>query len=610
MDEIHPLIQLICIIAPLFSASPRTFQTDSASIEMATLALTTLFILASIALVQAYNRPHCSGWPSSEEWDALADELTPDAALHGPFRHPDFNYFTNCYLTNQERVVLLDQGRGLCMTEHNCANDNCQLTSPLNLPVYSLEAHDVEDVQAAIRFANTHNIGVSVKSSGHSFEGQSTSDDSLLIWMRHFRQDPVVHTVNDSCGNSYTTVRVAGGQNFDDTFFHIKNDYHISSGTCQTVVLGGGWIHGGGVSWTSRMYGYGVDNVVSMEVVLADGSLVTADACNEHADLFWALRGGGGGNFGILTSMEYIAHPATKIVVLEFKYDERRQREFATQWMDLIISEAPGLDRRWGGAWSPVGCRFMFAGSKAEAEASTWMQQIDQFYESVADLEPNFSLPSTLLIEYDGFHDQNGGDLSHNNPDFDGVAQTVPTWYEDSFSRVLPVELLQEKPIELRDLIVDMWVNGETVHPQNYIFGGRTMDTAPDATAIHPGMRRGVLEFRVRNERGRQRIDALLEGYTWSVCYNHHSVNEPNYEEAAWGDNYARLLDIKARYDPNHRFNVHHGVDYRENLESPGCSRRRQYGVLGVTAFYSRFGPTAIVESIFDSLSSLFRTVF
>ena len=576
-----------------------------------------IFFLVSLlwSAAVAYQRPHCSGWPTDAEWASFEANLTPNAALHGPFRN-GIDYVRNCYLANQERVLLLDQGQGLCLSRHDCLHDACAPSRALALPAYTVEASTTADVQQAVRFAAEHDLPLAVKSSGHSFEGQSMADDALLIWMRHFEQTNVVHTVQDTCGDSYTTVQVAGGQNFDDTFLHIKNDHHIASGTCQTVVLGGGWTLGGGVSWTSRMYGYGVDNVVSMEVVLADGTVVTADACNAYSDLFWALRGGGGGNFGIVTQMEYIVHPPTKIVVLEFDYENfftSREREFATKWMELLIAETPTLERRWGGAWNPLGARFMFSGSIEDALASPWMAQVDAFYDSVANLEPNFARPSTLLEEFDGFHDQNGGDESHANPDFDASARTEPSWYRDSFSRVLPVELLQEKPTELRDLIVDMWFRGETTHPQNYIFGGRTMDTDPTATAIHPAMRRGVLEFRVRNQRGADRLAELLEGYTWSVCYNHHSVNEPNYEEACWGDNYPRLQEIKTKYDPDHRFNVFHGVNYQSDVESDGCRRRRQYGVVTNGLFFSRFGLSAVEDvlgNMLDVVVSLFSGLF
>lgn len=578
------------------------------------------FLLVFLPLLPSqtasYNRPNCKAWPSKNDWEALASRVTE---LHGPFNKGSLDYLSNCYFKDQERVSLLKQGQGLCMSHHNCANEFCGVTEPLDLPAYTIEAHDVVHIQEALRFANEHDIGVSVKSSGHSFEGQSTSADSLMIWMRHFRQTNVIHDFTDSCGVTKTTFQVAGGQNFDDVFIRIKNDYHIASGTCQTVALGGGWLTGGGVSWTSRKYGYGVDNVLSMDVVLADGTLVTADACNDHSDLFWALRGGGGGNFGIVTQVEYVLHPPTKIVVLEFNYQsgslfsKKKDREFARLWLDVLIRELPTLDQRWGGAWNPVGGRLMFTGSVEEARGSAFMAKLDDFYRSITHLKPNFGQPSSKLQEFDGFHDQNGGDDSHENPDYDSSARVEPTWYEDNFSRILPVDLLQEKPSDLRDLIVDMWFKKEFTHPQSYLFGGKTSEVGQFDTALHPAMRKGVMELRVRNQWGIERLQGLLDGYLWSVCYNHHSVNEENVKEACWGENYSRLQEIKARYDPGHRFNVYHGVSHRADVESANCPRKITRGFLAGAMFYTSFVPSAIGDwlgALFNLIMTAFTNLF
>lgn len=498
------------------------------------------------------------------------------------------------------------------MVRHNCANQRCDSSAPLNLPAYTVEAHQVADVQAALTFATTHNIAVSVKSSGHSYESQSTHDGSLLIWMRHFEQTNIIHEFTDSCGTSHETLQVAGGQNFDDVFFRIKNNYHIVSGSCQTVVMGGGWLTGGGMSWTSRMYGYGVDNVFSMDVVLANGELVTADACNEHSDLFWAMRGGGGGNFGVITRLEYKLHPATKISTLSFGYasgnlfSNAQTREFASRWLELIIRELPTLDRRWAGSWNPIGmAELIFTGSREDALASTFMAQLDEFYDSILHLNPNFDRPSTLIEEFDGYHDWNGGDEAYENADFDSTTINFPTWYDGSFSRVLPENLLVEKPNELRDLIVDLWFDKDMTHPNNYLIGGKTKDVGPNDTAIHPAMRSGILEIRIRTERGVERMQELLDGYLWSVCYNHHSMLEANVEEACWGDNYARLEQVKATYDPDHRFNVFHGVSYRDDVGSEDCPVKPTLGIFTGLFFYKMF----LISVITDTFSDFFAIV-
>lgn len=127
-------------------------------------------------------------------------------------------------------------------------------------------------------------------------------------------------------------------------------------------------LQGGGMSATHRFFGYGVDQVQSFRVMKADGTIVVADACNENSNLFWALRGGGGGSFGIVLSMQYKLHPATKVVGLEFKpdidcdgfdplcilgggEDSGKQDYFVTTWIEFLVDTLPDLDRRWSGEW-------------------------------------------------------------------------------------------------------------------------------------------------------------------------------------------------------------------------------------------------------------------
>lgn len=524
--------------------------------------------------VRAYNTPGCEGWPTDSEWEKLRQQLDV-SKLNGPFLNPSIDYTAACFFRGQSYVELLKGGDGLCLGRDSCNNRFCQPFESTATPIYTLQAESIGDVQTALAFANEHNISVSVKSTGHSYVGASTGADSLLIWMRHFPIDNVITAeYQDSCGTSHgTTLRVSGGQNFDDALQTVRDQYHMVTGFCRTVGLGGGWLLGGGLSVTHRYYGMGLDQVRSFEVVLADGSLVTADACT-NPDLFWTLRGGGAG-FGIVTALEYQLHDVTKISTLEFKGE--KNRPFMKSFLSFILPQLMTLDRRWAGFISGWNAQLYFVGNQTEAVASELVAALDEWYNTI-ETTPSFRLPSSSLVEYNSWFDVMGGDEAYENPDFDG---TPPTGFPETFSRLIPRAVFEDKLDEFIEFMTDLYDNGDITTEANYLVGGAITDVASTDTSIHPAMREALLEIELSNLEAVLKLKRFLSGYETGVCYNHHSPKEPDWEDACFGSNYERLLQNKKKFDPDHRFNVYHGVGYRgpvfgelgvEEDETQSCS--------------------------------------
>jgi hypothetical protein len=145
------------------------------------------------------------------------------------------------------------------------------------------------------------------------------------------------------------------------------------------VSAAGGWLQGGGLSFTSRKYGLGVDNVIDYRVVLADGTIVVADAC-KNTDLFYALRGGGGGTYGVVTHINYKVHPVTPIVAVDFgvygtnNIDVVRNQSFrriVKQWMTYWVEKSPTLDNNWcGGAFFHSRGHLLYCGTLNDARTS------------------------------------------------------------------------------------------------------------------------------------------------------------------------------------------------------------------------------------------------
>ncbi|HYU40122.1 MAG TPA: FAD-binding oxidoreductase [Acidimicrobiia bacterium] len=162
---------------------------------------------------------------------------------------------------------------------------------------------DAADVIATVQTAHEQGLDLAVRGGGHSVPGFGTTDDGLVIdlsQMRSVQVDP-----------ANALARAGGGAVWGD-FDHATNAFGLSTtgGIISTTGVGGLTL-GGGIGYLARKYGLSCDNLVAADVVTADGSLLRASE-DEHDDLFWALRGGGG-NFGVVTSLEFRLHPVGEI---------------------------------------------------------------------------------------------------------------------------------------------------------------------------------------------------------------------------------------------------------------------------------------------------------
>jgi FAD/FMN-containing dehydrogenase len=192
----------------------------------------------------------------------------------------------------------------------------------------------VADVMATVNFAREHGLGVSVKGGGHGVAGNSLCDDGVVIdlaLMRSVRVDPVRRT-----------VRAEGGCRWRDVD-HETQAFGLATtgGTISDTGIGGLTL-GGGIGWLARKHGLSCDNLLSVDLVTADGRFLTASA-TENQDLFWAVRGGG--LAGVVTSFEYQLHPVSTILggLILYPVDQaaellRFHREFSATAPDELTT--------------------------------------------------------------------------------------------------------------------------------------------------------------------------------------------------------------------------------------------------------------------------------
>jgi len=181
------------------------------------------------------------------------------------------------------------------------------------------------DVIQAVNFARTENLIVAVRGTGHNVAGFAVCDDGLVIDlspMKGINVDPVART-----------VRAEGGCNWGEVNDALQPHGLAATGGFVSVTGVSGLTLGGGLGWLVRKHGLALDNLLSAEVVLADGRFLTASA-RENDDLFWAIRGGGG-NFGVVTSFEFQAHPVGTVLAGIVLHPAANAREALRRWREL-----------------------------------------------------------------------------------------------------------------------------------------------------------------------------------------------------------------------------------------------------------------------------------
>ena len=203
-------------------------------------------------------------------------------------------------------LTILDAVRGDVVTSQSPDYDQARAVYNAMIdrrPLAVVRAVDVADVRAAINAAREGGLDLAIRAGGHSVPGFGTVDDGIaldLSAMTGIRIDPVART-----------ARVQAGCTWGD-FDHAAHAFGLATtgGIISTTGVSGLTL-GGGIGYLARAHGLSIDNLRSADVVLADGRFVTANE-KEHDDLFWALRGGGG-NFGVVTEMEFDLHPVDTI---------------------------------------------------------------------------------------------------------------------------------------------------------------------------------------------------------------------------------------------------------------------------------------------------------
>ncbi|MFI8221442.1 LLM class flavin-dependent oxidoreductase [Streptomyces sp. NPDC085932] len=198
-------------------------------------------------------------------------------------------------------------------------------------PALILRVRDRDDVAAALEFARTRQMPLSVRSGGHGISGRSTNDGGIVIDLSAINRTTVMT-------RQARRVRIEAGARWGDVARHLApRGLALSSGDSGDVGVGG-LATSGGIGWFARLHGLTIDRVRAVDMVLADGSFVRADA-ETHPDLFWAVRGAGA-NLGVVTAFEFEASEVGRLAFGVITYDASDASALLTRW-GAAVEAAP-----------------------------------------------------------------------------------------------------------------------------------------------------------------------------------------------------------------------------------------------------------------------------
>jgi FAD/FMN-containing dehydrogenase len=407
-------------------------------------------------------------------------------------------------------------------------------------PALIVRPADDADVAAAVTFARDRGLPLAVRSGGHSGAGHGTVDDGLVVDLRDLRAVDV---------EGRTAWVGAGATAGEVTAATAAHGLVVGFGDTGSVGVGGITL-GGGVGYLSRSHGLTVDNLLAADVVLADGRVVRADA-EQHPDLFWALRGGGG-NLGVVTRFRFRLHPLDGVTggILLLPASAEVVAGFLSQLQDapdelsaiVNVMPCPPMPFVPAEHHGELAVMALVCWSGAPEEADAVLAPFRALAEPLADLVRPVAYPELFPPADPEYHPT-------------AVARTLLLDHVD-----LP---LAERVVErLRDL------DGMRV-VQLRALGGAIARVAADATAYaHRSSRLmgNVAAFVTDDDRARRAewvegTVALLDQGDAGVCVNFLGDEGPDRVRAAYpGATWDRLAAVKATYDPGNLFRRNQNV--------------------------------------------------
>ncbi|KAF4974533.1 hypothetical protein FZEAL_8557 [Fusarium zealandicum] len=428
-------------------------------------------------------------------------------------------------------------------------------------PAVVVQAKSVEDVRATINFARQNQVRLTVKNGGHSYMGYCLNKSGIVLDISPMR----------GCYIDYDKmlVEMQGGLVWKDVYYKYLKDKRniVIGGQCPTVGVSG-FTLGAGLSPFSRSYGLGCDNLLEMTVVTYDGNVVklSPDDKDEHKrDLFWAMNGGGGGNFGVAVSLTSRMHKLRdqegRVVCGQLLWNLPQQKEAFEKMMNTFNTNKCPDELTIDALWSHGKDKQLTGGMTVIYNGA--MDKAEDALKELLAFEP---VDNTLKeMEWtDWVHQAEGWDpmstVYHHHASFIFAEGAITPEVTAKISDL----------VDQATKVVGITNENATNDPKCHILwdhiGGKTERVAPEDTAffwrkghyvstikmqwVDPHKKKEIMEFICK-------CKAVLLPYAIdqkAAYINYIDITVPNWQEAYYGLNYPRLQKVKTRWDPENFF--------------------------------------------------------
>ncbi|KAI1452168.1 FAD-binding domain-containing protein [Annulohypoxylon moriforme] len=584
------VVYLSALLSRITALKPRVLRSDSIRLTQEDIGDFSAIDFGDETTISPQKRqaPECKAfpveeaWPSTEEWARLNRTLggvllKPEPVAAACYQGPSFNQaectflLTNAssshYWLDDPLVALTQWSQGSTCPLASDPQGNCTRGG---FPEYVVNATNVKHIQAAINFARNKHIRLIVKNTGHDFGGRSIGAGSLSVWTHHLKEMEFISSYSIGPYRGMAAHLGSGVESWEEHNF--MNTYNISvvSPGCGTVGGVGGWMSAGGHTTITSSYGLGADQVLSLGVVTASGRFVTADPYT-NTDLFYAIRGGGGATYGIVTSAIYKAYPPILI---------------ASSGLSLMLTQpsntstpGPGVVTDADTFWQGVGAYYRFAAQVLDAggygfsyiypganqtfrfttsssfpgftpaAAFAFMQPL---YDTLANLNINATNPT---IRSSNLYGSRGIGIGPAPGNTRYRSRLLPrsNWENDTLwnATISAIRTATEAGFEN-----DFYFHGTLTSPTLSVAGwpGNT-------SAINPAWRENRMhamlmdsapaQSAARDDMMRTYMDMLRSVSPGAGAYmNEGDPGEPEWQQAFYGANYGRLLQVKRTRDP------------------------------------------------------------
>ncbi|KAF8882095.1 hypothetical protein BD779DRAFT_1444980 [Infundibulicybe gibba] len=557
-----------------------------------------ILVLSSFGLVGAHNSSGCRnvpgsmGFPSTAEWAALNTSVSGRLVAVVPTVKFCNSLPGGCTPQQFTSSVFLDEVPG-SMNQVSSDYDsvppslclpNSTTCEQGNVPLFGVLAESASDIQKGVTFARVHNLRLAVKASGHDYLGRSTAKSSLLISTHKLQSIQFTDDFRVGGKSKGSAVTVGSGVNLSTLYKATKlKGKIVVSGTAATVAAAGGYVQGGGHSALSPAFGLAADNTLELTVVLADGSVVTANEM-ENTDLFWAMRGGGAGSWGVIVSATFQTFPTFNASVSVGLIASN-----STQ----VMGQVAAAHARHIFDWDPfhVGQYFFLVTSdflQVPVPAKFVMAVQTYFPNTTTDvaeaaLQPFFdeakAAGAIVIVQT---NETNINDALTSADDSVGSNTVLG-------SRLVPATAYKNSPTMFGDVYTQLLDGGATSILGHLVAGGKVAENANVPNAIHPKWRTAKVHLLLANGWDDSASIAQVHGNethfmntqlplleklsgTDAASYsNEADVLERNFQDTFFGPNYAKLSAIKSKYDPSDLFIVGAGVGSERWDESGMC---------------------------------------